>query len=212
MRLDDFPRPDGNRRPDDTARLIDAWQRIEQWYGATDPPLDPGFRPPVSVAGLSMLVQQLGGLVPESVEMLLRRHDGGVDGRYPLPMRATEPTCWRMLSAAEIAAEAQRLSEVARSLLSVVPVRAEGPVAAVWWDYGWIPLCECGTGDLVCIDQAPPPGGTVGQLLLYAHDAPERRTLYAGLADWIDEAAGDLTAGRYRHERGVGLWPAGGLS
>jgi cell wall assembly regulator SMI1 len=193
--------------------LVRSLERVELWHqqygvGSTDgrnsPPL---LRPPASEADIDRLGQQLGRPVPDALQALLRLHDGGEPGDYPLPMRSTAPTSWRLLSAAEIASETERHQTIARELPHPVPVRAQGSVAAQWWGPGWIALGECGTGDLLCLDTAPPQGGASGQLVLYAHDAPERHVLYPGIAAWLGEAADDLENGRYSYERGVGLVP-----
>ncbi len=186
--------------PDD--RLRSACERIERWHrqhgGA-------GFRPPAASAALSRLDESSSQPIPDALRTLLSLHDGNSPGTYPLPMRATEPSSWRMLGADEIVEEWTRLRGVADSLPTQPPVRAVGNVAAQWWSQGWIPFCECGTGDVVCIDTAPPARGTAGQLVLYAHDSAERRTLHPGIEAWFAEAASDLEAGRYRHADGVGL-------
>jgi cell wall assembly regulator SMI1 len=182
--------------------LRQACERIEGWHGQHG---GAGFRPPAGDVAIQRLGKSLGQPMPVALSVLLGLHDGNKPGSYPLPMRATEPSSWRMLGTAEIADEAARVAAVARSLPVHPPVHVAGPVAAQWWSAGWIPFCECGTGDLICIDTAPPAGGTVGQLVLYAHDSAERRTLHASVAAWLTEAADDLEAGRYRHVDGVGL-------
>lgn len=184
------------------AAVRQAWQRIEHWH------VQHGrarFNPSADGRALGRLAAHLGRALPAALRTLLGLHDGGAEGYYALPMRMTEPTCWRLLPAAEIEAEAQRLAAVADALPTALPVRATGPVEARWWSAGWVPIAEDGSGDRLCFDLAPPAGGTEGQLVLYAHDTPERRVLQPSLAAWLQEAAHDLEAGRYRHELGVGL-------
>lgn len=189
-------------RADIDAPLRDACERIERWHGRHG---SAHLRHPATAGTLRGLAEALGQPVPDALLTLLGLHDGVSPGTYPFPMRATESSSWRLLSAAEIAEEAKRLADVARDLPIQPPVRVTGPVAAQWWSKGWIPLCECGTGDLVCVDTAPPASGTLGQLLLYAHDCAERRVLQPGVAAWLIEAASDLEAERYQWAEGIGL-------
>ena len=187
---------------DTPERLSAACERIDRWHlqhgGAA-------FRAPASAATLDSLAELLGQQLPTALQALMAVHDGHVPGSYPLPMRDTEPVSWRLLGANEIADEAARLKNVAGSLPIQPPVRASGPVAAQWWSPQWIPVGDCGTGDVVCIDTEPTAGGHRGQLVLYVHDAPERRCLFPALEDWLEAAASDLEAGRYHHQQGVGL-------
>lgn len=184
------------------AAVRQGCRRIEQWHAQHG---RARFNPPADGRALGRLAAYFGCPVPAALRTLLGLHDGAAEGDYALPMRATEPVCWRLLPAAEIEAEAGRLAAVAHTLPAAPLVRATCPVEATWWSARWVPIAEDGSGDRVCFDTAPPTGGNEGQLVLYAHDTPERRVLQPSLAAWLREAADDLEAGRYRHEPGVDL-------
>jgi cell wall assembly regulator SMI1 len=192
-----------------------ALRRIARWIaghapgwsdGGGAPPL---FNPPASAEALAELAAHLARPLPDDLRAMLLTSNGGRPGSYPLPMRATKPIKWRLLSAAEIAERWIFLHSVARDVRFEGVVRTVGPVRAVWWDAGWIPIADCGTGDAVCIDMDPAQGGVAGQLVLYAHDFAERKVLYRSALDWISESADDIEAGRYVYETGVGLVAAG---
>jgi cell wall assembly regulator SMI1 len=187
------------------------WRRIEQWLAAHAPGwLDargarPLLNPPASQEALARLEAQLRLALPAQLKASLLAHDGCRQGEHSLAMRATRPTKWRMLSAAEIAEEHARLSAIPTGQPVPRAIRSEGSVQPVWWSAGWIPLAECGTGDVVCADMTPPRGGSHGQLILYEHDFAERKRLYRSLLEWLRECADDLERGEYAYVEGIGL-------
>jgi cell wall assembly regulator SMI1 len=195
--------------------IATALRRIARWITDHAPGWSdtggarPLFNPPASAEALADLAARLAFPLPDDLRALLLTSDGGRPGSYPLPMRATEPTKWQHLSAAEIAERWIFLDSVAHDVRFEGVVRTVGPVRAVWWNRGWIPIADCGTGDVVCIDMDPAQGGVAGQLILYAHDFAERNVLYRAALDWLSESADDIEAGRYVYEAGVGLVAAG---
>lgn len=189
--------------------IVAAWRRIERWIAAHVPAWANGarplFNPPASVQALADLASHLDLSLPDQLRLLLLTNNGCRPGDYPLPMRATEPTKWRLLSTAEVAEEWDLLRSIADSVRVNAAIRTVGPVLATWWSDGWIPIADCGMGDVICHDMNPAPGGTVGQLILYEHDFAERKVLAPALADWISACADDLESGKYVYVAGVGL-------
>ncbi len=74
--------------------------------------------------------------------------------------------------------------------------RAEGPVRAVYWHPRWIPVAYDGSGDHLCLDLAPAPGGTVGQVIVFHHDQGHRRVLAASFSAWLEQLADRLESGQ----------------
>lgn len=197
------------------AAVAAPWRRITGWllrhapgWFERDGPR-PLMNPPAAPTALDALQAHLGVELPAPLRALLNLHDGCRGGDYPLPMRATDPTRWRTLPAAEVAQVWDLLQAIAAAQAYAHDVRTDGRVLAVWWSPAWIPLADCGMGDVVCIDTRPAPGGDAGQLIIYAHDHAERKRLYPTLADWLRECAADLEGGRYEHIEGVGLCARG---
>lgn len=191
--------------------LAALWRRIECWTAAQAPQwlglggAYPLFNASASASSLDQLETRLGLVLPPAYRALLRCHDGCRAGDYPLPMRATAPTAWRTLAAAEVGPIWERLCALAADRPYPHGIRTEGPVRAQWWNRGWIPAATAGTGDLVCVDTDPAPGGAPAQLLLYEHDFAERRRLFPSLVDWLRECADDLEGGAYAYVDGLGL-------
>lgn len=192
--------------------VVNEWHRIERWMRAHAPAwlaegaARPLLRPPASESELAELETYLGFPIPDELRSLLRIHDGCRHGDYPLPIKAPSPTQWRLTPIAGII-ENRELGENAGKIATVVKLKTVGPVRAVWWSSAWVPIAEDGTGDLVCIDTDPPPGGVRNQLILYAHDYNERKVLYPSLLTWLAECAIDFEAGAYVYVGGLGIYP-----
>jgi cell wall assembly regulator SMI1 len=120
-------------------------------------------------------------------------------------MRSTNPAIWRILPTREIASEWDRLCSVSIAVPFRYEVKTSGPVKATWWNPAWVPIAECGTGDVVCIDLDPSGGGAIGQIILYQHDYEERKVLHTCLLDWLRECADDLDHGKYVYADGIGI-------
>ncbi len=187
------------------------WLRIEQWMKGnapmwfSQPGLDTLFNPPAPNESLKALEACLHQQLPKQLMATLLTHNGCQKGEYPLPIRTTRPTKWRTMSTAEIIEEWDLLSSVSANYPFTYSVRTIGPVQALWWSHNWIPIADCGMGDVICIDMAPTQGGAIGQLILYEHDFEERKVLYPSLLDCLRDCADDLENGEYVYMAGVGL-------
>jgi cell wall assembly regulator SMI1 len=153
------------------------------------------LNPPASEQMLADLAAHLGLALPDQLKAMLLTSNGCPPGSYSLPMRATEPMRWRLLSTGEITAQWDLLCLIDIEAPFDGAIRTVGPVQAGWWCRSWIPIAECGIGDVICLDMNPAPGGTIGQLILYEHDFAERKVLASALLDWIRECADDLERG-----------------
>jgi cell wall assembly regulator SMI1 len=193
----------------DAEDLVVQWRRIESWIVKHVPALlspdAPLFAPPASGSALAALERHVGIPLHDQVAGLLRMCDGIRPGTYPLPMRATSPTKWRNISSAEVSARWDLLGSIGDGTSLELKVRTVGPVRPTWWNRCWIPIGDCGMGDVVCADMDPAQGGAVGQLILYEHDFEERKVLYPSLLNWLRECADDLESGAYVYVDGVGL-------
>lgn len=189
--------------------VLDAWRRIKQWVSSHVPAWsngpDPLFQQPATSAAIAQLETHLRVEVPDQLKSLLLTNDGCRRGDYPLPMNATKPANWRIVSTIEIEEQWDLLSSIDAERESDHAMRTAGPVSPVWWSRNWIPIAECGMGDVICADMNPEQGGSRGQLIYYEHDFDERKVLYQSLLDWLRECASELERGEYVYVEGVGL-------
>lgn len=149
------------------------------------------FLPPAAPADIEALGSTLGFALPIQCARLLARHDGsGVAMVVPdfvlLPARgiAQEWRCWEDL----------RISEFDPAGLDCTPV---GPVRGdSWWRPGWVPFAADGSGNFLCLDIDPAPGGAHGQVIAMYHDDDRRAVLAPSLDRWLMDLAADAREGR----------------
>lgn len=66
-----------------------------------------------------------------------------------------------------------------------------------WWNPAWIPLTNSGAGDHHCLDLAPGPEGTPGQIIEMWHDLGDRTLVADSFRAWLTEFVDDLEAREY---------------
>jgi cell wall assembly regulator SMI1 len=177
--------------------MSDLWKRIESWLGKNAPEVLADLQPGASDAALAGLSKTVGAALPEGFRAVYAGHDGqGGHGPALVPP-------WQLLPIADIPREWTLMKGLLdRGTFAGTPAVAVGPVQAVWWHPGWIPVGANGDGDLVCLDLAPAPGGEVGQILVFLHTHEKRERIAASLPAWLEAFAGELERGLYRLEDG----------
>jgi cell wall assembly regulator SMI1 len=110
---------------------------------------------------------------------------------------------WRLLKLEQIAREwtlQEQLS--ADAVFEDDECEHKDPIQPVWWNAQWIPIGSNSSGDFICLDLNPAPGGNVGQVISYWHTDPDRKVLANSFRDWLTKFADDLESGQYRVEEG----------
>lgn len=174
-----------------------VWRQIETVLRlhvlATGPQLASG----ASERAIEQLESVLGVALPEDFRASYRRHDGGFTMRLAshmeiLPLERIAET-WQILEELLHDDEWARQppyyfrEEVVRSGWQA------GPIQPIWWHRRWIPFGTDSAGNLSCLDLAPAPGGTAGQIIDWDHECGPSRVLFPGfwhllaaLADQIE--------------------------
>ena len=126
--------------PEVTARVGDAWDRIEVWLAEHAPVSSAALRPPADDDTIVAAQRAAGVPFPAALVASLRRHDGAD------PERAfTFPPRMHPLSAARIADEAELMCDVLESL------GIDGNVGS-WWHGRYLPVATDHGGDLLFLD------------------------------------------------------------
>jgi len=176
---------------DDGGALMEqVWRRIEAWLAANAAPVAAGLNPPAPAGELADTERLLGVRFPEDVRASYLRHDGQapdspwmVDGWEWLSLERirNEWKVWKELldggDFAEIESDADGLA-----------VRTD------WWNPAWIPLTYSGSGDHHCLDLAPGPRGTPGQIIEMWHDEGSRPVVADSFRAWLMDFADALEA------------------
>lgn len=183
--------------------VASSWERIERWLSAHAPKFVGGLRPPASADALARAEDALGVVLPDDVRASFAIHDGeaqwspGVIGGYVLCSVADLVRVWRLNCDVPSSESQMRRARPARG------------VQKSWWDKGWIPIAQDGGAVVVCVDTNPALGGTIGQLVLYISDSPDREIVAPSFEAWIASAAAEYESGSIRVQldgRGEPSW------
>jgi len=189
----------------------DSWARIEAWLAEHARFVLDSLNPGASPADIKVAAAALGveGLPDDFVRSWLI-HDGQ-DWRTCPPLVAGWLGSYSLLPLKKVVGRWETLTGLLSSgTFDEVRGKPRGPVRADWWNQRWVPIAANASGDLVCLDLDPPPGGAAGQVIEYLHDDRDRTVLAASLGAWLGEFATDLEVGRYNvydetHGRYFGL-------
>jgi cell wall assembly regulator SMI1 len=172
--------------------MSSIWTRFEAWLAANAPQLISELNPGATDAELHKLATVIGAELPDDFLVFYRVHngqrnnDGGLlDGEELLsvPRMLAEWNIWNdLLQGGDF--------EGATS----VP---DPGVRADWWNPRWLPLTYDGAGNHCCLDLAPAPSGTRGQIIRTWHDGTERPLLAPSFTEWITQYVTALEAGEY---------------
>lgn len=148
-----------------------TWRRIETWLEANAPDVAAGLSPGATDEQIAATERALAVTFPDNVRASYRIHDGqqadpSVGGGF------TEGGEFLLLS--RIVDE----WEVWKNLLDdgTFDGFESGPDEGVrpdWWNARWIPITHDGSGNHLCLDLDPAPGGKSGQIITMWHDSPE---------------------------------------
>jgi cell wall assembly regulator SMI1 len=169
--------------------MNDLWARILTWFAAHVPP---GFfspNPGASESEIRDAEAALGLRLPADFVESYRLHNGGREGAF---FRNYE-----LMPLKEIT----RTAAFKKQLLTLdwgdyIP-QPEGPIKQVFWNAQWVPFMDTGSGDNLCIDLDPAPGGAVGQVIEFGHELGPERLIAPSFCAWLSQFADDLEAGRY---------------
>lgn len=74
-----------------------------------------------------------------------------------------------------------------------------------WWNPLWIAFTYDGSGNHICIDLDPAPGGTVGQVMRMWHDAGDRPVYARSFTEYMCNYITGLETGEYVYAKDWGL-------
>ena len=169
---------------------IDAlWSRFEAWLSAAAPLIAGKLRPPADDAALAEAETHLGRPLPAELKQLLKIHDGGegVIGGFDLLSAQSIGEAYRFLR--------EYFSEVH------VPQHLRGLLDADR-SAGWIPFAYSVGGDYLCVDLAPGPVGTVGQVFGWNHDDDADPPMAPNLTAWLQRIVAFVEAGEIIYHAG----------
>jgi cell wall assembly regulator SMI1 len=147
------------------------------------------LRPPAGEDVIAAAGEVLGGF-PDELAALYRLTDGQIPSREVSGPATNLFPGHEFLSLAGARRAWQGWADIRgetrpEDFDDMITVRGDDPVHRVYTRAPWWPLAEDGGGNHLMVDLAPPPGGTVGQVLVAGPDEDERRVLAPTLAAYL---------------------------
>src|SRR5258708_9816419 len=179
--------------------VTELWQRIDTWLHTFAPTRAAHFGPGVTPEELAEAEAMLGLALPADFKASYRIHNGaggkgyllmGYPDFYPLSnVYSFEEIFHDLLQDAKWAKrEPIFVSDPARQCL---------PIQRVWFHPQWVAFAGDGSGYQWCIDLAPAPGGTRGQIITWDHEAGPANLLFPSFEALLSAYADQLEAGFY---------------
>ncbi len=172
-----------------------CWQRIERWLATFAPASTRQLRPGAEPAALQEAEARLGVKLPADFKASCRFHDG------------MEPESRLLLGNYDLSAVGGianlrvQTAEAPDRTPSWVKEGRQLPVQPVWWHSAWLDIAWGEAGGIgrphLCLDLAPTPGGTVGQVLAWSNDGAVSEVLFPSFAALLVTWADQLEAGLY---------------
>lgn len=169
------------------------WSAYDAWLETHFPEGARALNPGATEEELGQLESIIGASLPSDYRQWLAIHNGQVPDA-PGVLCSDE-----FLSTQRILDEWQCMMKLAETEVAGFVAQSTPPdcIQAVWWHRLWIPITADGAGNLVCLDLAPGPRGTVGQVIDFDHETVHRTVLAARFRDWVSAYVDDVVAGLY---------------
>ena len=180
----------------DTIKQV--WQRIEaagQLHASPTSP--PQFAPGATEDEIHQLENLLEIALPQDFQASYRLHNGGFTMELVTEMDMLRldqiAEWWRILR--DLLTDEGWANQEPYYFSEEVVKRGGwnvGPVQPVWWHRKWVPIAYEYAGNLTCLDLAPAPGGTVGQIIDWDHECGPSRVLFPGFQQLLEVFADQL--------------------
>jgi cell wall assembly regulator SMI1 len=174
--------------------VADLWSRWERWLTVHASDLLAELRPPATPEAVSAAEERLGLSLPADFRASLAVHDGAEEVNGLIGD-------WDLMELDNVVHQARLMRQmVADNLFGDACGDPHDAIDSTWWNPAWVPFVSSGSGHFYCIDLAPAPGGTVGQIIVFFHDDGQRLLVADSYRQWLAAVVSDLERGVYRYE------------
>jgi cell wall assembly regulator SMI1 len=191
--------------------IAELWQRLEAHLGAHAPYALGSLNPAASEERLREAAKVLGGDLPPDLAESLRIHDGqpGTTGRPPHPiplvpalfdpLRRNYIATWGELAPLDLIIVSSRSRHGSGEVLPLESLGGGESDGHTLRDNraSWVVFVDPGSGDVLALDIAPPPGGRHGQVVAIDHDPARLVVLAPSYRAWFEELVTRYESGRY---------------
>lgn len=170
-----------------------TWDKLVGYYKVNHATDLEALNPPAMPEELKALEKALPSSImrlPLPYVEFLKIHNGA-KGRKATngDMAIFSIIAWEPLSVIEVLKNHEYLDfEMAEGTFGDNRAKAGDGVKAMWWNTKWLPIMENASGDHICIDFDPAPGGKIGQIIHYYHDWEDRRVIADDFGKWFEIA------------------------
>jgi cell wall assembly regulator SMI1 len=173
--------------------MIQEWNAFKEWLNTHYSEGLEDLNPPAADDEIASLEEAIGCQLPAEFIQFLKIHDGQsgdagwlIDGSELLSTERifSEWTVWNdLLKGGDF--------DDAKSEPNSDQMKSD------WWNAKWVPFTYDGSGNHLCIDLDPAPGGKVGQIITMWHDDPERDVIADSFQEWFADYVGAVLRGEY---------------
>jgi cell wall assembly regulator SMI1 len=183
------------------------WTRIENWLQENAPHLLELLNEGATQSDIEQLEIIIEKKLPEEFVQFCSVHNGQDEekGREGLIPNAEE-----LLSTHDIIGQ----YKIWKSLLDNGDFEDDGEpftsdpdkgVKDNWWNPFWVPFTYDGSGNHICIDLDPAPGGNIGQVIRMWHDSAYRELYASSFGEFISNYISGLETGKYVYAKEFGV-------
>jgi cell wall assembly regulator SMI1 len=190
--------PRATGQPDVTARVNQAWERIERWLRAHAPATLATLKPPASASQIRAAEAAMSVGFPADLVASLRRHDGASTTNLHTVFQL--PPMYGLMSLDDMRRDWRTRCGI---------IERAGDQPGWWWHAKFVPIAQDFGGDVLVLDQRPEGGGRVG---LHSHeDGMHFERDQGSLATLLEHTARALRDGQPYHGYRAEVNEAGGL-
>jgi cell wall assembly regulator SMI1 len=179
--------------------MDETWKRIEAWLAQNAPEILADLQAPAAPQDIQNTERALGQQLPDEMAASYRIHNGSRGGAAPLLGK------WRLLSLDQIEERWRELNTFNENQKDAedefgdkeFETQTDPGIQEGWWRNAWIPIASNGSGDFLCVDLDPAPGGKRGQIISYLHADGSRKRVANSFGKWLGQFADDLERGAF---------------
>lgn len=163
---------------------IEVWRLLEQAYQECQPDKLRGLNKPITPQELTEAQKKIGIRYPQEFLELVKIHNGSDND-------ASFFGAWNFEDVKSLAGTWEFLNDNLEDSWGDFTeedhqkVQAGPGVKKLWYNKRWIPVLNNSSGDSVCIDYDPAPGGKLGQVIIFWHDDNERKVVAPTFYDFF---------------------------
>lgn len=170
--------------------LSGVWSYITKWYKEHAPKIFTNLKTGANQKSITKLIDAIGIKMPKDFIASLMIYDGEIDFHD-----------YKYLSTTQIIETWEMMNKLLKDNAFPSQLHDNKKIEQIqdsWWHEKWIPFAKDGGGNLMCIDLAPTPSGTNGQIIYWEKTEGPIPTQYKSFLHWLYAYEQALYTGYYK--------------